>query len=236
MKDISVVMVTVDRSPQPNYLSQTLSNLYRGGVFKSPRLSGFHLIDSRNNMYHSIPDQLAELICFHGAVEFRNANENVAEALEAGAFESDWVLFLEDDIDVCSLFLDGVGHWLDKHQKEDRRIYVFGSVGYWNLNRDVADIEIKHFFGTQAIALRREDARSLSEYLIDHQFDKADDGSAYDLLMHGWAKEQYPGIKMFSACYPSFVQHIGRESIIRPRPKTHQFKSWRGKDWAYVTN
>ena len=46
MQEITVVMITVDRTPRKNYLLETLKNLERGDVWKSEHLHSFHLFDS----------------------------------------------------------------------------------------------------------------------------------------------------------------------------------------------
>ena len=163
--------------------------------------------------------------------------ENVAAALRQGYSRSfaAWVVFLEDDIDVCDRFFDSVGAWLDDCARDDRRVYALGSCQVSKKSRGrAADIGIEHFFGTQAFALRRDDAIDLSAYLDEHVYDRTDTGAQYDLLMHDWALTRWPSVRHFLASVPSFVQHIGRESVIEPRPSTHLFASWPGREWSYV--
>jgi len=56
--DISIVLITTDRSPKKNYFSETAENLVRGGVFESERLNLFHVIsgnaEDEHFDYHSI--------------------------------------------------------------------------------------------------------------------------------------------------------------------------------------
>lgn len=237
MKDIAIVMVTMDRSPRVNYLGETLDNLARSGVFRSPRLHSFTVADSRSGTF------AADEISDHGIeaavllpAEHRTANRNVARALKAGAESgAPWVLFLEDDIDVCSNFLNGVGRWLDRNSVVESQVYSFGAaydilVPMFARGEERWQYPAKDFYGTQAFAVRFGDARELSIW-INHHADDVDRIGAYDILMHGWA--EYREISHFCASVPSFVQHIGRESIIAPRPTTHVFQSWPGRDWEY---
>ena len=242
MRDLAAVMVTVDRSPGRNYLVETLRNLKRSDLITSERLYSFDLVDSgpgsewaRSAAEWVMPGWFSVVAEQTGTK--RTANENVAAALRQGHSRSfaAWVVFLEDDIDVCDRFFDSVGAWLDDCSRDDRRVYALGSCQVSKKSRGrAADIGIEHFFGTQAFALRRDDALNLSAYLDEHVYDRTDTGAQYDLLMHDWALARWPSVRHFLASVPSFVQHIGRESVIEPRPSTHLFASWPGREWSYV--
>lgn len=242
-KDLAAAMVTIDRSPSPNYLETTLENLKRCGMFTSHRFHSLTICDSGSggiswvfNRAHSIFEDVEEdKSCI--VVMERDpkvcANMNVAGALKVAAKSNrPWVVFLEDDIDVCDNFFDGVGLWLDRHASEQYRIYPLGSV--YSSNGSAVVVPVGHFYGTQAFAIRTSDASLLAEYLIEHCFDKTHNGTGYDLSMSDWLKECYPAHGGFLAVSPSMVQHIGSESIINPRPNVHTFASWPGREWSYV--
>lgn len=245
-RDIAAVMITVDRSPAPNYLAETLANLKRGGLLSSHRLARFVMVDSGPGC--DFASSAAHALRGHPTPPYSGvvgsagrvcANVNVANALRVGAGLAPWVLFLEDDIDVCADFFDSVGAWLDDHAREDRRLCAFGAAYGWveeamAEGRAAADYPITQFYGTQALALRSKDALSLSAYLVEHCYDRTDDGTAYDLLMADWAQRTWPEIRHFLASAPSFVEHVGRTSAIRPRPETHTFPSWPGREWSYL--
>ena len=195
---------------------------------------------------HVTEDWMPDRVHVHRATEGqrRTPNLNVATALAVGAdTRTPWVLFLEDDIDVCGWFLDSVGAWLDAHARDDRRVYAFGAA--YQQIRDVVtrggtswDYPVSAFYGTQAFAVRHADARSLAEWLFDHPRYLGDDGvgpdACYDLAIHRWSAARYPTLRFFLASAPSFVQHTGRESVISPGQTTHWFQSWPGRDWSYV--
>lgn len=237
--DIAAVMVTVDRSPRVNYLASTLTNLHRAGLAKSidcGRLRRLELVSPDLNFAADAIDD-----CYTGGASIGRhpANLNVVSALRFGVGTgAPWTLFLEDDIDVCADFFDSVGTWLDDHARDDRRVYAFGA-NYPEVAEAAArgetswDYRINKFYGTQALALRSEDAADLATYLVEHCYDRTDDGTAYDLLMADWSRLRWPEIHHFLASAPSFVEHIGRESLIRPRPETHRFPSWPGREWRY---
>ena len=233
--DIAVVMITVDRSPDiPNYLAETLANLQRS----SPEMeliimdsgpeetSGKWMMQTTKPWWHWI----CELDCSKNQVV---ANLNIARALRRGSECGDWVLFVEDDIDVCDNFLASVEAWLTEFVTEDRRLYAFGS-SYSQSRRGATDVPIRGFFGTQCIALRSGDAVDLAGYLEENCYERGDDGVGYDILMHDWSWDRWPHIEQFLASCPSFVQHIGRQSLIEPRSSTHTFPTWKGREWSWV--
>lgn len=243
MHDIAVVMITMDRSPRQNYLQDTLLNLRRADVFGSERLHSMTVVDSRpgswalsvvnslENFYGILVDVEAPV----GAI--RTPFQNASTALGIGAVSgAPWVLFLEDDIDVCDKFLDSVGRWLDRHIQTDRHVYAFGA-SYDIITRLTSmgvtswDYPIDGFYGTQAIALRAEDAASLSGWLSTRQVDPK--SGSYDISMHAWAQTLWPRVSNFLASVPSFVQHVGKDSALSPRTDVHTFASWPGPLWSY---
>jgi hypothetical protein len=235
MKDISICMITVNRAPRKNYLFDTLDSLIRGGVFTSERFAAMHVCDSKRDMWaQSTLATLPVDVHYPPDGECRTPTENAGLALGAAAADQmPWVLFLEDDIDVCDHFLDSVGAWLDDHARESRRIYPFGAayagvVFAQEAGKSCWDYPIEGFYGTQAFAVRGIDAMDLAVFLLESQ-----EHSGYDLLMHKWARNRWPHIKHFLTSVPSFVEHTGRESVINPRRHTHTFPAWAGHEYSY---
>ncbi len=214
MNDISVVMISVETKKRMDYCEQSLRNLQRGS----------------NVPVHLITHKPGE----------RTATGNVAEALRVGASKGQkWVLFLEDDIDVCDDFYNSVSKWLEDHEREDRKVYSF-SVPHQAMNacRGTSwNYPINQFCCTQAFAIRSEDATSLSEWLTDHPDFTGPDGrtstGAYDLSMREWAKTKWPDIDYFLASNPSFVQHVGAVSELTPGRDTITMPTWQGQSWSY---
>jgi len=240
MRDIALTMITIDRSPGTNYLYDTLRNLRRGGVWDAERFHSLHLCNS------TIESRWARQQSYTFALSFHRPNKdllpslNVAAALRAGySTGCKWIVFLEDDIDVCDFFIESVSKWLDLHQADHFRVYSFGA------NYDAVKITaasggtywqypVTAFYGTQCFAIRRDDALSLSHYLEDNPLYKGTSAGAYDLILQEWSKYEYPQLKNFLASAPSFVQHIGRHSIINPRQDVHSFPSWPGRNWTFT--
>jgi hypothetical protein len=243
LPEIVAVMVTVDRSPAENYLAATLDNLARSGLRSSPHVARLVVFDSGPGFsfarrtrdaggYHEV------CVVGPGPNARITANENVAKALRVGAsWGPPWVVFIEDDIDVCADFFGSTAAWLADHERPDVYAYPLAAA-YDQVERKYNDgctawrYPLASFYGTQAVAFRREDARAVADYIDGHRYELAQDGTAYDLLMSRWALAR--GATHFLTPAPSFVEHIGRGSVIRPRPETHRFASWPGRDWSYA--
>jgi hypothetical protein len=229
-----VVMMTFDRSPRTNYLQDTVNNLLRAGVFESSRLHSFTLADSGSPTLDVIQTAFENVdYDVYVATGQRTPTQNAAYALSrASNMGADWVLFLEDDIDVCNWFLESAAGWLEDHIDMGHRVFPLGA--------NYADIEglvgrstcwtypIAAYYGTLAVAMRSNDARSIAEHLAQIDPEKA----TYDLFIAQWAAAR--GIREFLTPVPSFVQHLGQDSSIRPGGEFHQYRSWPGRQWSYA--
>lgn len=262
---IAVTMRTFDRqqgfmdhmapdAKRANYLGSSLENMRRGGVFDSSLLSSFTLVDSGSKHLEGfLLHELRKLaqpvwnIKLDKTEVPRTANENAARALAVGAADLDaqWVLFCEDDLDVCSDFLWSVGNWLRKHESEKYRLYTFGSAAVDPGDGDKrasVPVSLPCFYGTVCYAIRREDAASMAEYIGGHPrytggrfYGTGDPGVtvAHDLHFHQFHEQLYPKVTHVLASAPSFVQHIGDQSGISTRSHLITYKSWPGREWTY---
>lgn len=215
--NIVTSLITIDRTlfGKENYLTTTIDNLGRSNFFTSKHHRGLRIFDSIGYA----------------------ANENAGRALlNSGelALERDaqWVLFLEDDLDFCADFLDGVSLYLSRFATEEYRIIslacpynqVTHSKNFWLYPIDA-------FFGTQCFAIRPHDAISLGSFLFSNP--TSHKPTEYDLMVYDWMRVEYPHLRHHLASAPSFVQHIGRESICTDLAITHQSPSWPGREWSY---
>lgn len=227
--DIAVVVPSAPREPE--CLTSTLANLRRGGLYSSPRL-----YDTRH-----------PLIAFDSAHDLLPC-ENAGRALLLGALSGAlWVLYLEDDIDVCADFLDGVGAWLDEHagpaEADPYRVFAFGAAYTPQIEAAIArglaawPYPTDAFYGTQAVALRATDARSLSEYWQSNPRVRGVTAPGqYDLMLQDWLRNRYLDGRILASA-PSHVQHTGRVSTLRPADSPYEppvFESWRGREWRYT--
>lgn len=239
MRDITLVLLTRDRSPRVNYLADTLKNLTRGGVWESNRLYQFIVVYSGPNRSFLI-DALQH-VPFHVSTKYSTrakVNQHVSDAFRFGAsYQSPWVLYIEDDIDVCAKFLDSVGGWLDDYARKEFRLYPLGAAfddSLWASLRDHSAwrYNVNDFYGTQAVVVRWLDAVSIANWLLQPRFEE--NPGVYDLHLQEWSHVHYPELNYFLTPLPNFVQHVGEESLIIPdRNTAHKFPAWAGRDWFY---
>lgn len=233
----AILLRTLDRTPKANYLGATMRSLERGGLWDSRIPFTLTVVDSGS------PDPAGflarELGPLSGRVEVdlpadgrRTHNANATRAMELGALSgADWVLMLEDDIEVCARFLESVDAWLTHHAAPEFPLYTFGCP-YPHVEqarrsgRTSWPYPVRDFYGAQCYAVSRARAISLVPWLQCHPL-YCGRPRSHDLLLHDWAGEF--GAHYYLASVPSFVQHVGRESALDNA--YFDFPSFRGTAW-----
>jgi glycosyltransferase involved in cell wall biosynthesis len=233
-RTIQPVMISMDRSPNENYLERTLDNLNKA---THAQLDNLIVSDSHNSAYVSILALRREGYKYVEHEPYMCANLNVADALEQGAStDAEFVLFLEDDIDFIGDFLNSVSRWLDDHVSSLPIIYPLGA-NYdqvqqgFRRNETYWSYPVTQLYGTQAFIIRSRDVPSCCEYLRAHCYDLHEDGTRYDHLIRDWMLSN--GVTHIPTPCPSFVQHIGTTSIIKRRSAIHTFPSFPGNEYVY---
>ena len=215
---------TKKRPTGVDYFGQTLKNLDRAGVFKSPLL--------------------ASLSVTHGedCTRQQNAARAIAAATQAAKFYGcEWVMKLEDDLDFTDQFLENVAGWLadfghantpmfslaatfefvsrSRFANNERTVFEpgesFGRVReYIRRGEHVAPHPVNGYWGAQALVWKTEMAEHLVKFLGDDPalFDGKmhHRNRGHDLLLQVWGNEL--GAKHFAVAVPSFVQHVGEQS------------------------
>lgn len=266
MLKYSIVIGTLNRSPQENYLGRTLDNLHRSGLWDTPLPFRVDIVDSRSadnerylqdEVYRHLhgaksSHQLVIHLCDDAALTKaapqwvstkhghtrRSRNANALECLRVGVLTgAPWVLFLEDDIDVCHDFLGSVDRWLQEHGRRDRHMYSFATPykhveAAFRAGDSAWDFPAHLFYGNQALAFHRREAISALDY-IEQRLPTWDTGQGFDLLLKEWVSKTYPRSPMFLSSAPSFVQHIGRESTLH-LGRFHTAAGWSGPEWSYA--
>jgi len=227
----SVVIGTVDRTPGPNYLGATLQSLRRsvahldvqvvdGG---SPDPTGFA---KREHVW-------CNGVTFHPSLRRLTRNENGVRCLEVAlARAADYVLFLEDDLEVCHDLLASVDRWIEGRPAAQGPVLYSvycpfgrasqeGQEGAWRYPRHL-------FNGCQAFALRSVDASGALDYLRKALPGWGSPGG-FDRLLSAWLRHCDGQIL---ASVPSFVQHVGYQTAMG-YPHWHQSPTWPGADWSY---
>ena len=242
---IAIVMITIDRSAsgRENYLASTMQSLKDSGMQRTKVPYDFYIFDGGSESIDYISALRSDIfpITIYVPIGHKlSPNMNAGRALLIGSqVQADWVLFLEDDIEVCKDFLDGVAWWLNHFADTRHRLFTFytcyheveqqhkgSGVGSW-------EYPVDKFYGTQCMALRPREAQSIGEYLVGLSYPT----SSYDIEIQNWTKAfpnlMQEGSECFLASVPCFVQHIGEQSVLFNDPKRfHQCTSYQGKDWS----
>lgn len=206
----SIAMRTM---PRPyDYCRDTLRRLVDVGVFQHRSVIGFHL--------------------HHG--DGLTPNQNGIGALQRAVRDhADWVLFLEDDIDVIDDFMGSVERWLTRFAKPTVRVYPLGcfypeSIKE-NRERGVWELPLPKYYGSQAVLLRTDDAASYAEYLgrLAHE------ESHFDLLLADWHIRQEPLQPHLLTPAPCFIDHLGEQSLMGTWDRTGRMTEFAGREWSY---
>lgn len=253
----SFVLLTCDRSPKPNYATLTLNSLSRSSLpddsyltisangIKSSRIThlslfqylGYGSDQTQTILYKSDPVPVNQ----HVSAALRFAVNRIQQPIEADS----WIIFMEDDLIFCTDFFNSVRRWLDRNATNDRRLYSFGcpykQASYPMTRLVLSDYDsdcwayypTESFYGTQCFAVRSLDATLISNYLSSPEYLTKFAPGQYDLGIAHILSQSYPGLGYFAASRPSFVQHVGIESSIRPDGPYFTFPSFPGTEWSY---
>lgn len=246
---LSLTIRTADRSPGPNYLRRTAEALVAGGVLAADRsvLRSLHVCETgRVGGAAFVASQLdgtglegiARVYVPYGPLT-PNQNAQLALSLPLDHLP-EWVVFMEDDIDVCARFVESVSRWLGAHAVPDVRLYTFGSTHpavtqACGAGVDYAVYGSEDFFGSCCYAVRHEDATDLVRWLEKHPTYNGTHRS-HDLLLSTWLSRRFrKALRQVRASAPSFVQHVGDVSGLSPsRTKIYRYVTWPGREWSYA--
>jgi len=216
----SIGIRTVFR-PQ-NYCRNTVVRLAESGTLSHPSVLGLHV--------------------HHG--EVLNPNMNGVGALRAAARDNpDWVVFLEDDIDIINDFINSLQAWLDAFARDDVFFYPLGSFyagitqsrrayGFW-------EMPLHLYYGSQAVAFRTHDALHYAHWLDEHQGDTTPEWSQwrfdqhFDMHLAMWQRMVGGNNEITITPSPCFVDHVGENSIMGTWERTGRMLDFAGRDWSF---
>lgn len=230
-----IVMITRDRAPKRNYLFDTIDSFERSGVFKSEHFHSFTILDDCSSGEHikAVKEHIKELpiqLVEHDEIAGSKGNAARAHRL-LHSLQTEWGMVIEDDITVCSRFLESVVVWLNDHQTETRRLYLMG-VPDIPQGHKKSYYETNSFFGSQCYVVRTIDSLSISEFLDN----TGPYNNGHDTKLMKWLKKTYDK-KYHKVCspFPTLVQHIGVESTIQrgERAKAYPHFHFIGEDKKY---
>lgn len=237
------VMRTKDRSPQRNYLLETVRGLR--GLYhpaSSWDILPLQVVDT-GVATPAWPHELVYVEQQHGAVlhlapERLTNNQNGLRALEVGlATGAEWILHLEDDVTPCAEVGRSITDWLEDHgalATEAPCITFFtpyAQVGKVHRAGQASwRYPVKDFYGNQAWVMSRQMAGSAVQFL-QGRIPVWRSTQGFDMLLKAWMAEVLGATHLLAAA-PCFFQHVGEQSGLNNR--FFQTGNWPGAGWTYT--
>jgi len=215
MKFITTI-ITSNRCPDENYIMNTIKSLEKENILNETEVNVF---DSGSEDVSYLDFLKNKNIIVHTHNIKLNLNENRIRAFETvEKHDGDYIIFLEDDIELCDEFLFKVKKFIKKYD-----------VGFWdfctpydeivhrfNDGFDYWDCPIEKFYGTQCIVIKKD---IIPEIIIELKSGIKDmlakgkpSSKGGDLHFKRWfIKHNKTHMK---CCVPSLVQHKGKKSTI----------------------
>lgn len=222
VRRLTITIRTSNRQPKRNYLGRTVRSLIAHGV----AAKDVHLVVTDPDT-RWLSEELRDLpVVCHQPTMRRSPNANgLAQIAVLDVAPATWLVMLEDDIEVCADFPGSVLRWLDRHERPDVHVYRFCAFGASLERRQgVAIYGLREQRGSQAIAIRSEDARDCAAWASDKgdhwrprsaKFqDQPERG--FDKLIGYWALDRWPESYVGYVSDPHLVRHIGTESGLYP--------------------
>lgn len=230
MNEFHIALRTGPRSV--DYLHATMANLERAGVFAS-QVPWRMVVTDSGDQGGFVRQYAPDRIVYQQTRAIPNLN-GAAAILHAAALGVGWVLFLEDDIDVCDDFLESVNAWINDVVDAKYRVYSLCAnyVELEDCDGPKWDYPVAKFYGSQALALRSGDAASFGAYVVARQATWLSP-KKFDILLKEWHLKTYPPLENMAASFPNMVQHMGRVSSVHTDGPFHEYWTWPGPDWSY---
>jgi len=221
MRRLTITIRTVNRAPKKkNYLGRTVRSLLAHGV----AAESVHLVLTDPDDTWLSKEIGSHPVVRHVPTARRTPNANgLAQIAVLDTAPAEWLLMLEDDIDVCDDFPGSVLRWLDRHQRKDVHVYRFCAFGRGRRPGrapGLALYDLQEQRGSQAIALRAEDARDCAAWAAvkgkhwrprSARFQNEPD-KGFDKLIGYWALDRWPASRFGYVSEPHMVRHVGVES------------------------
>lgn len=209
---------TADRSPKPNYLGATLMSLMAGGV-------------TPIHVFQTTPDcrwwHVPTGVHVHVPQRRLTPNQNgIAPVGLLDHMDADWIVLSEDDLEWCADPVGSVSRWLDAYATPDVLMYRFFAFDRLTpVSRHAARAPLREQKGSQAVALRADDARRFAAWAAAHPLDWRPRGApfqhrphdGFDKLLGYWALQDRPSVPYGLVSQPFFVKHLGVQSSLHSR-------------------
>jgi hypothetical protein len=163
----------------------------------------------------------------HPPGTLRRENENgIAPIALLDQIEADWIILSEDDLEWCADPIGSMSRWLEAYATPDVVMYRFFAFDKLTpVSAHAATAPLREQKGSQAVALRAEDARRFAAWATAHPLDWRPKGApfqhrpqdGFDKLLGYWALQDRPSVTTGLVSRPFFVKHLGTQSSLHSR-------------------
>lgn len=216
-------MRTADRTPKRNYLGATVTSLTCQGVAGAD----IHVVPTSPDVAWMLAEVPYQSITVHAPAERRPANANgLAPIALLDRHDADWIVLSEDDLEWCADPMGSMARWLAAYATPDVLIYRFFAFDRLTpVSAHVAAAPLREMKGSQAVALRADDARRFAAWAKAHPLDWRPKGApfqhrphdGFDKLLGYWALQDRPDVTYGLVSVPFFVKHLGVQSSLHGR-------------------
>jgi len=220
--NLLITIRTADRTPKRNYVGQTVRAFLAGAC--DPSL--IHLFPTDPDTAW-LDAELGRLpVHIHAPDHRRAPNENgIAQVSALEEVEAEWILLCEDDLEMCADPVGSMARWLADHARPDVHVYRFFALPRTPISKRTERADwcpLREMRGSQAVALRAEDARDFAAWASAHPLDwRPKDApfqdrptKGFDKLIGYWALQRWPKQTLGLVSRPMLVNHIGIGSTI----------------------
>lgn len=209
----SLAITTVERVYRQTFFQRLLDT----GTLTHPRVRGVHIVQNR------LP------------------NEAFVYASRAAIYDNpDWVIVLEDDIDIIDDFIGSVDRWLSDVEEPTLQFYPLGCALRRAMRHAVSRQDrslrwpIRHFYGMTAVAIRRDPLALFCDEL-ERSPDWMVPVYAIDENFKRWHLRRYSSQKDTITPVPCFIDHCGAVSsqTMAPEHFTGQYMGFMGRATRY---
>jgi len=228
---------TANRAPKTNYLGVTVLGLLGQGV----AADSIHIVatDPAVGWAHQ---EVRYPVWLHQPDLHRRPNENGIAAIDLlGLFPADWIILSEDDLEWCADPIGSMSRWLEAHATPDRVMYRFFAFDRLTpVSAHAATAPLREQKGSQAVALRADDARRFAAWAKAHPLDWRPKGApfqhrphdGFDKLLGYWALQDNPNMTTGLVSRPFFVRHLGTDSSLHSHG-VRMYREFAGSTWSY---
>lgn len=243
---------TANRAPKRNYLGQTVRQmLARSQDFPPSDLHIFPTDPDIAWLHRELGDvpwldrdwDRLPVVRVHVPDHHCAPNANGVRQVRVDGNPTDWLVMLEDDVEVCADFYGSVERWLTDYADPDIHVYRLHALPETPLKRVgkyAALAPLREMKGSQAVVLRMWDALLFASWATAHPRNwrpkdapfQQHPERGFDKLIGYWALQQWPDQPNGLVALPMLVNHIGRESALHSHGLRNDAR-FAGAQWRY---